>query len=312
MSWKPLTQRSEPEPMGLASPRSPAVEAFASNPRTRSFEIGMQPLDPENWIEVDDRLEFYRREKSRLIVEDRDAVWRARSDSLTAQVEVRDGILAYLAEHYPAVFAIADADTDFTDEHSAAPLLWVSRFLQDDLVLMRKIDGTWRLAAGSVCFPSTWAIADKFDRSMAEIHDPVPGFAGRMARMVDRIFDNLKPGQPVIRHNVSLYPDGNLDHRTGPDRPHRGEWPRGRLIDTYLRVERQTLMCMPESGDILFTIKVMSDPISALRCDPQGEDVARRLIADMQVIRQDQREYKTIGSVWPELIAEIERSVLGG
>lgn len=309
MSWMPLTQRSEPEPVGRGAERSPAVAALASNPRTRSFEIGMQPLDPEDWIEIDDRLDDYRYEKARLIAEDRDAVWRARSDSLAAQAETRDALLAYLAGHYRDVFAAAQADTDFTGERTAQPLLWVSRFIQDDLVLMRRIDGAWRLAAGSVCFPSSWAIADKFDRSMAEIHEPVPGFAGRMATMVDRIFDNLKPDRPVIRHNVSFYPDGDLDHRTGPDRPRRAAWAASRLTDTHLRVERQTLRKMSRSGDVLFTIKVMSDPIGVMSGDPQGAEVARRLIADMGAMEQDQRMYKTIESVWPELIAEIERSV---
>lgn len=307
MSWKPLTQPSD---SGASDARSPAVAAFASNARTRSFEIGMQPLDPNNWIEIDDRLGFYRKKKARLIAEDRNAVWRAREDSHAAQAEVRDAVLAFLSVHYPSVLAGLEMDATFAEERDSAPLLWLSRFIQDDLVLMRKVAGEWRLAAGSVCFPSSWALADKFDRSMAEIHVPVPGFAGRMAGMVDRIFDNLKPDQPVIRHNFSLYPDGDLDHRTGPDRQRRETWSKGRLIDTYLRVERQTLMCMPESGDILFTIKVMADPIAVLRHDPQGKDVARRLISDMHAIRQDQRDYKTIGSIWPDLIAEIERQVL--
>ncbi|MEO1189729.1 MAG: DUF3445 domain-containing protein [Pseudomonadota bacterium] len=290
--------------------RSPAVAAFASNPRTHSFEIGMQPLDPDNWIEIDERLNRYRREKALLIAEDRNAVWRARQDSHDAQADVRDAVLGHLAQHYPNAHSASQADIRFAQERETAPLLWISRFIQDDLVLMRKIDGAWRLAAGSVCFPSSWALADKFDRSMAEIHDPVPGFAGRMATMVDRIFDNLKPDQLVIRHNFSLYPNGDLDHRTGADRPRPGTWAKGRLIDTYLRVERQTLMRMPDSGDILFTIKVMADPIAVLRDDPQGKDVARRVIADMRAIRQDQREYKTIGTIWPDLIAEIERQIL--
>jgi hypothetical protein len=161
-----------------------------------------------------------------------------------------------------------------------------------------------------VCFASSWALEDKFDRSMAEIHHPVPGFAGRMGTMVDRIFDHLKPDQPVIRHNVSLYPDGDLDHRTGPDRQRENTWKTGNPVETFLRVERQTLMRMPLSGDILFTIKVMTDPIAALAAHPEGRAVARRLIQDIREGTDDQRRYKAIDRVWPDLIAEIERQVL--
>jgi hypothetical protein len=287
---------------------SPTFAAFASNPRSKSFEIGMLPLDPNNWIEIDDRLPDYQREKARLIAKDRDAVWRARPDTLDAQAEIRDRIIGFLERSQPNVLAAVD-DAN-APEREVAPLLWISRLIQDDLVMMRKIGGAWVLAAGSVCFPSSWALADKFDHSMEAIHDPVPGFAGRMAMMVNRIFDHLKPDQPVVRHNLSLYPDGDLDHRTGTERQRHTKWANGTLAETFLRVERQTLMRMSQSGDILFTIKVLTDPIGVMRSDPNGRAVAVRLIDDLKASSQPQRHYKAIDGVWRGLIAEIERQVL--
>src|SRR5919205_916624 len=74
------------------------------------------------------------------------------------------------------------------DEHLAAvrgeidkpqepPLECASRLVQEDLVLMARHDSGWQLAAASLCFPSTWVLAEKFGRDMDGIHKPVPGYA---------------------------------------------------------------------------------------------------------------------------------------
>ena len=99
---------------------------------------------------------------------------------------------------------------------------------------------------------------------MAAIHDPVPHFNGRMGDVVARIFDNLAVGRPVVRLNWSLY-DNNALHR--PE-PHEGrKWSFGGRPDPariFVRVERQTLSRLPASGDILFTIRIHLDPLTAL------------------------------------------------
>jgi hypothetical protein len=44
--------------------------------------------------------------------------------------------------------------------------------------------------------------------------------------------------------------------------------------NVYLRLERQTLRKLPESGDILFTIRIYIDPLSALETHPEGASLA--------------------------------------
>ena len=44
---------------------------------------------------------------------------------------------------------------------------------------MRRGEDGWRLAAGSLCFPSSWSLDEKFGRPLQEIHAPVPGFGPR-------------------------------------------------------------------------------------------------------------------------------------
>ncbi|TIU52784.1 MAG: DUF3445 domain-containing protein, partial [Mesorhizobium sp.] len=58
----------------------------------------------------------------------------------------------------------------------AAPLVQASLLVQEDLILMRRDESGWRLAAGSLCFPSSWSLLEKFGKPLQQIHAPVPGF----------------------------------------------------------------------------------------------------------------------------------------
>jgi hypothetical protein len=46
----------------------------------------------------------------------------------------------------------------------AMPLKAAALLVQEDLILMRKGEDGWRLAAGSLCFPSSWTLTEKFGR----------------------------------------------------------------------------------------------------------------------------------------------------
>ncbi len=155
-----------------------------------------------------------------------------------------------------------------------------------------------RMAAGRrlALLPSGWLLADKFDRPMADIHAPVPGYAGAMAERVHRIFDHLQPQIPVWRLNWSIYGDGALRHARAHDEipaAHTGNAAHVHTPESasqcYLRMERQTLTKMPVSGDILFTIRIYSDPLAALRARP---DLARALHAQLLAMSDAQLAYK--------------------
>ena len=72
-------------------------------------------------------------------------------------------------------------------------------------MLMARGDTGWQLAAASLCFPSTWVLAEKFGRDMDGIHKPVPGYAEHIGPRLLRIFDNLQVERPAWRLNWSIY-----------------------------------------------------------------------------------------------------------
>jgi len=172
------------------------------------------------------------------------------------------------------------------------PALWAASLLcADDLCLMEKRDGDWRLTAVSLCSGTFFTAADSLGMSLKELHDPVPGFENRFLTVVERMFNAVQPGVIMQRRNWTLL---NSDEfylpRSTPVRARIADIDPGRAGDElFLRVERQTVRKLPESGSVLFTIRIWRHPLSALRADPlalQGFEAAWRGVSE------DFRTYK--------------------
>jgi hypothetical protein len=263
---------------------------------SKPFTIGMSRLDPKDWIEVDEHLPRYLKEKERLLAEDRDQVFREEIETRGAQAEVLDMLVEYLPVQFPDIYrrdgnvieiAPANMRIDIADEREA-PLLTAHCLVQEDLVLMRNGEGGYRFAAGGVAFPSSWSIADKFGKTLDGLHTPVPGYADLMAGRINRIFDHLKPDQPVQRMGWSLYADDDLTHRAPKPRPEN--WP-GEGAGAFIRLERQTLRRL-STGDILFTIRIHIDPIAALKNHQDGKRLAAGIKTDILGLSDSQLGYR--------------------
>ncbi|WP_436639042.1 heme-dependent oxidative N-demethylase family protein [Microbaculum sp. FT89] len=291
------------------------------------FSIGLQPLDLADWIEPDAHLRAHLDEKERLFAASREAVFGEEPDTRTAQAEV----LALLADHLPARFpgiytrdgdhvAIAGTGRTVDLDTGAAPLLTASRLIQEDLVVMRQGPEGYRLVAASLCFPSSWSLAEKFGRPMSQIHAPVPNWEGKMGQRVDRIFQTLKVDRPVWRLNWSLYPDAELHHPESRERPRdwfsgggsfggdsSGGGVSGAIVPSaFIRVERQTLRRLPISGDILFTIRIYVDPLAALARHPEGRSLARSLRDQLLALDEAQAAYKALLEHRGRIVAALE------
>ncbi|MBO6718630.1 MAG: DUF3445 domain-containing protein [Rhizobiaceae bacterium] len=291
----------------------------------KPFSIGLKPIEPGEWIEIDDALPAYLAEKRRLYAERPDAVFVAEPDTVESQQEVLDALTAFLPERYPGIYQHDQAimriagtpEPVVLDGKPDAPLVTASLLVQEDLVLMRRGDDGWRLTAASVCFPSSWTLTEKFTRPLEQIHKPVPGFGPdtRMATVIRRIFDNLQPGHPVARHNWALATDDHLYHpanevqKTGgtpPDVPRFGS-----LASTFVRVERQTLTRMPVSGDILFTIRIHVDPMAVLERHADRTSLAAGFADQLAALEPAHLTYKRLTADRDALVARL-RAIAAG
>lgn len=287
---------------------------------SKLFTIGLKPLDPANWIEVDRHLLSYLAEKRRLYDVIPDRVFVEDDGTRDAQREVLDLLDVYLPERFPETHRRTDGSVDVKGaaDHPAppspiadAPLVTASLLVQEDLILMRRGEDGWRLAAGSLCFPSSWSLAEKFGKPLQQIHEPVPGFGPgtRPADLINRMFDGLQ-GQAVERYNWSIQSGDGLYHPLSnveridraTNRPTR--FPDGDVkAHAFIRVERQTLRKLPASRDILFTIRIHLDPLAVLSRHPDRAALAASFAAQLEALDLAQLDYKGMTSDRDRLIA---------
>jgi hypothetical protein len=275
------------------------MPALAHTPYAGSrtpFSIGLAPLDPAAWIEPDERLAAYLDEKDRLLASARATVFAEEDGTRDAQAEVLATLVDHLPERWPqhwsrggALMRVAGRTVAL--DGAEPPLATAARLVPEDLVLMRRGPDGWRIAAAALCFPSSWSLAEKFGQDLDAIHAAVPGYPSMAARM-NRIFDNLRVELPVWRLNWSLYPDDLLHHPQSKQLPR--DWFDRPDAEAFVRVERQTLRRMPGSGDILFTIKVLVDPVSAFTAHPEGARLASGLRGQLLALDPDQLAYKAM------------------
>jgi hypothetical protein len=273
------------------------MTAFAHTPyakASRPFTIGLSSLDPTRWITPDNDLSRYLDEKRRLATTHRDTIFRATDDSLPAQRECLKSLAAHLETRQPhlchregRLFSIAGHAVDLEDE-TVPPLMRAGFLVQDDLVIMKRRETGWFIAAAHLSFPSSWSLAEKFDRPMEEVHAHVPGFQGgsRNAALINRIFDNLLPEQPAERFNWSINWRQRLHH------PETGRDDTATPGAAVIRVERQTLTRLPETGAIVFTIRIYLDPVAAFENHPDGARLALALADQLDMLSPDQAAYK--------------------
>jgi hypothetical protein len=242
-------------------------------------------------------------------------VFAALPESATGQEEVLELLLDHLPARFPSLFERCGADLvrrrtgERFESDPARPLLAVGRMVQEDFCLMQKSPAGYRLVAAVLCFPAHWRLADKLGRPLDAIHEPVPDFADRMARPVDRFFSALQVERPVWRTNWSLVDTPELfrppEHRTRPrtiDAARAGE-------QLWLRVERQTLRRLPRSGSVLFGIRTYVEPLAEVTADPE---VAQALADRVREMPARMAAYKGIVAIRAPLLAYLDRRAAEG
>jgi dimethylamine monooxygenase subunit A len=259
------------------------------------FSIGLAPLDLADWIESDELLVDQLARKEAILAEGPEA-FAALEESAAGSLEVLELLIAHLPARFPGIYRREGAAMRVIPARRSIalqgepPLLIASRLVQEDLLLMQRGAVGWRLVAGSLCFPSSWLLSEKLGRNLDAIHAPVPGFTGRMADRVARIFDNLQAARLVERFNWSIYGDAELRHAQPRQTRFPGAAPLGPVA--HIRVERQTLRSLQRTGDILFTVRVHLDPLAAIARHPRGRLLAASLHTQIRELSGDQLAYK--------------------
>ena len=214
---------------------------------------GIQPLDPADWLVVDEAFAAQMALRDRLIAARPAAVHALLPEAEPAAAELLDAVLPRLPAlgYEVAEGAVRRPDGVPVPVDRAAPLLTLGRLVQCDLCLMEDRGAGEHVLTGAIlCFPASWTLAEKIGRPLTPIHRPVPAYAGDLARRVQRLFDAIRPDRPLWRMNAHPYMAADLHHPRAEADPRPA--PTGPA--PWLRSERQCLLRLPATGAVVFSI----------------------------------------------------------
>ncbi len=272
------------------------------------FTLGLRTRTEAEWLPFDDafgdagRREDQMTERNWLFDNCHDETFAALGGSEEAGAEVRDMVIAHLAEHHGGTPEVPAADLH--------PLEAAARMVPEDLLLLkprpRKGDETlldWTLLAAALAFPAHWVLAEKMGRPLAGIHKPVPHYGERLETPMDKFFTNMKVGPISHRWNWSVMTSHKLftPHRSRrtPLAPNAG------IEEIFIRMESQTIRKLPRTGMILFTIRTYAEPLTRWAAMPGAVASLLEMLDGMTL---EMRNYKGFAMYEDALRTFVKRS----
>ena len=213
---------------------------------------GIQPLDPADWLEIDEAYAGQIALRDRLIADREAEVHALLPGAEAAATELYHRVLADL----PGLgFTLAGDRATRPDGvlvalDPARPLVTLGRLCQEDFCLMQPGPESEHVLTGAIlCFPGGWVLAEKIGRPLMRIHRPVRPYTEDIGRRVQRLFDAIRPDRPLWRANAhhSRAPLFNPVSEAVQKTPGAASMP-------YVRAERQCLLRLTETGAVVFSI----------------------------------------------------------
>ena len=161
---------------------------------------------------------------------------------------------------------------------------------------MEEHGDAWCLTAGAVCFPTRWELPSKLGRSMTAIHGRVPGYREELDRSANRFFDGMKSGAVFRRGNWSLLDDPALHQPSDKRRLEKSAGLHAGNAGEHVWgwVEHPTLQRLPETGAILFGIRIHRTRLDAVARD---SEMARAVLGAVETMPSAMQHYKSLGRV---------------
>ncbi len=228
-----------------------------SIPFDASFEKplpGISPLDPDQWLMIDDAYAAQMALRQELITTKRDQVIAIDPAAMPAAQELLGQVVDYFTrtgamQHVDGVVQTPDGrQVPVADDD---PMGCMGQIAQNDFVIMEQRGEEHVLTAAVLCFPASWLLAEKFMRGLVGIHDPVDPYDDQIAKRVQRLFDGIQVDRPLWRFNALRYADPTLFQPRSMYARRPGE---ERHVARYLRSERQTLIRLPKTRAVVFGI----------------------------------------------------------
>ena len=271
--------------------------------------IGIRKTTKSEWIRIDkcylDRMNL----RTGLLDQTPDVCAGSNEKASPAVRELYEEImLDLLPRRYPTMFRIV-GDTfhnlitgsahriSKALKSPAAMLEHLGKNVEEDFYFMIPgADSEYVLEAFVSCFPQGLLPSAKVGMTTSQIHEPVPGYEGRLKKGVNRCFQRMERGQSIGRVNVCLYiktlfeftnigqwaiqcnhdvlhlPFDGANTLKNKDSPSQrsGIDP----LKSFLRVEHHTLTCLKRTGVIVFAVRSYLTPLSQIKSEGSGPALA--------------------------------------
>lgn len=296
-------------------PDSKSLGPIYSIPETDFPQMGLKPMALADWIQMDDQYGVEMALKRQLATDVPQSVFASLPGSEAGSREALEMLVDHLTTTAPQNFQrqgdrLINRQTNEIwnlADPTLHPLQIAGRLVQEDLCLMQKDkDGKYVLTAGSLSFPSRWRLSEKLNQSVAAIHGPVPKYGEKVEAPIDGFFERMKVEKPMKRQNWSIHDTDVLYQPetppVDPNLPPITEENAGERL--WFRAEGQTLRRLPQSKDILFTIRTTLHPLSALKQHPA---LAKKILGLVQKFPPEVVAYKGMGRFMQPLLRFLEK-----
>lgn len=270
--------------------------------------MGLTAASERDWFEIDTLYPSEMGEKRRLLAERHADVFAVTPGSAAACTEALAMIAAHLTARYPDWFSATGSllSNGLTGETwnrpSIDPLELAGRLVQEDLCIIQNGPEGPVFTAGVLCFPSRWRLTEKIGRPLSAVHGPVPLYAERLSGPVDRFMRHLKPERIASRLNWSVVDDPALFQPGGKWRRDRNGAVTAQNAGEklFVRAERQTLRLLPDSGAVLFGIRVHVYPLQHV--------APARLAEAVRALPDEIAHYKSLPSFRTALLTWLDNA----
>lgn len=214
---------------------------------------GIVPLKEADWLTVDDAYAAQLALKAQLLATRPADVLAMLPCAEAAAQEALELVLQLLAAR--ADFDVTGGSVTRPDGVKVtvapdAPLRTLSRLIQEDICILQKQGEAHVLTGALLCFPASWTLSEKLGRALIGVHRPVAEYDGNIARRVQRLFDGVQVGRPLVRGNYLEYADPSLFHPRTEAAPRADD----HRAAAFGRAERQTMIRLPQSRAVIFAI----------------------------------------------------------
>ncbi|RDW64719.1 hypothetical protein BP6252_10370 [Coleophoma cylindrospora] len=311
-------EKPEIEPLSTFNWRNTEPEKLRPFRPKYHLTMALQNSDPSELVSMDNTYLQRLKIRKEAMSQHPDIVLQATPRSIPAINELYTYLVGtYLPTRYPTMFKLAATHLENLVTSAMIPLTPSSDPLEtlrtlgenvdeDFIWLQPSEDGDGYVFTGYVvCFPAGFNTKEKLGLKLREIHTPVPGYAEKLEKSMDRFFERLEVGKmwSITTHD-KLYAASAGNHLYAGEEVEAEEID---LANTYLRCERQYLHRQPETKALCFSFKTYLYPISQIKAEGLGEDLAQAIDGLKEGSVPEMHFYKK-GVVWGETVKEYLRS----